>query len=175
MEKILINNDNLKENDITHTVVRVKAFVLSNRNKILMAHSNNIYHFPGGHLEKGESLSECLVREIREETGIEIEDKEYEPFLKLDRYTKDYPRAGENRNSQIFYFEINANINSENVRRNISYTEREKEGDFKTVLLDFDNIEEILVDNSKEFPKAEALTIEMLPVIERFKKIKTDM
>ena len=28
---------------------------------------------PGGHIEVGESLEECAVREIKEETGIEIE------------------------------------------------------------------------------------------------------
>ena len=28
---------------------------------------------PGGHIEVGESLEECAVREIKEETGINIE------------------------------------------------------------------------------------------------------
>ena len=28
---------------------------------------------PGGHIEVGESLEECAIREIKEETGIEIE------------------------------------------------------------------------------------------------------
>lgn len=174
MERMLINYDNLEEKDITHTVVRVKAFILNNRNKILMAHSNNNYHFPGGHLEKGETLSECLIREIKEETGLDIEEKEYEPFLKLDRYTKDHPKVGENRNSQIFYFEVKVNLTSDDLSNNTNYTEREKEGDFKIVLLDFDNVEEILLDNSKEYPSAQVLTAEMIPVIETFKNMKKD-
>ena len=30
---------------------------------------------PGGHIEVGESLEECAIREVKEETGIEIDIK----------------------------------------------------------------------------------------------------
>ncbi len=29
--------------------------------------------FPGGHVEKGESMIECAIREVKEETGLEVE------------------------------------------------------------------------------------------------------
>lgn len=31
------------------------------------------YSFPGGHVENGESLTEAVIREVREETGLTIE------------------------------------------------------------------------------------------------------
>ena len=41
-------------------------------NKILLSHelNTNIYMSPGGGLEENESLSECCVREVEEETGL---------------------------------------------------------------------------------------------------------
>ena len=32
----------------------------------------NAWVMPGGHLEHGETMEECVIREVREETGIEI-------------------------------------------------------------------------------------------------------
>ena len=37
------------------------------------AHAGGTWCAPGGHLEKGESWEECARREVKEETGIEIE------------------------------------------------------------------------------------------------------
>lgn len=35
-------------------------------------HGKDSWCFPGGHLEYGESWKECAIREIKEETGIDI-------------------------------------------------------------------------------------------------------
>jgi 8-oxo-dGTP diphosphatase len=36
------------------------------------AHGQGTWTIPGGHLEFGESWAECAIREVREETGMEI-------------------------------------------------------------------------------------------------------
>jgi len=33
----------------------------------------NAWVMPGGHVERGETMEECVIREVGEETGIEIE------------------------------------------------------------------------------------------------------
>jgi 8-oxo-dGTP diphosphatase len=35
------------------------------------------YAFPGGHLEEGESMQECIIREIYEETGLRLRSVNY--------------------------------------------------------------------------------------------------
>jgi 8-oxo-dGTP diphosphatase len=38
----------------------------------VMQDGSHCWQFPGGHIEAGESVSRCAVRELREETGIEM-------------------------------------------------------------------------------------------------------
>tara|TARA_B000000460_G_C21471124_1_gene372648 strand:- start:588 stop:1037 length:450 start_codon:yes stop_codon:yes gene_type:complete len=54
----------------------VGALILNNQNKILLVKShkwiNSKYSVPGGHVEIGESLSSAIIREVKEETGLDI-------------------------------------------------------------------------------------------------------
>lgn len=54
--------------------------------KILLSYeiNTNVYMTPGGGLEKGESLEECVVRELREEAGYEVKPLEY--LLEFNEY-----------------------------------------------------------------------------------------
>lgn len=48
--------------------------IIIENGKILLSHELNtgVYMSPGGGLEEGETLEECCVRELREETGSEV-------------------------------------------------------------------------------------------------------
>ena len=60
----------------------VAAGVIEKENKLLItrrppeAHLSGFWEFPGGKKEEGESLTGCLLREIREELGIKVDIKE---------------------------------------------------------------------------------------------------
>lgn len=56
-------------------------------NKILLSHELNtgIYMTPGGGIEANETLEECCVRELREETGYEV--KPVKCFLTINEYS----------------------------------------------------------------------------------------
>lgn len=54
--------------------VAVSAFVQDSDGRILMIHrtDNDLYSIPGGGLEAGETVTEAVVREVHEETGIDV-------------------------------------------------------------------------------------------------------
>jgi len=59
--------------------------------KVLMgkrknAHGAGEYATPGGHLESGESYEACAKREVREETGIEIENIKFQFLANIKKY-----------------------------------------------------------------------------------------
>lgn len=56
-------------------VVAVTAFILDNAGQLLMIRrtDNDLYAIPGGAQEIGETISQTVVREVVEETGITVE------------------------------------------------------------------------------------------------------
>lgn len=55
--------------------VAVSAFIQDDRGRILMIRrtDNDLYSIPGGQVEPGETISAAAVREVKEETGVDIE------------------------------------------------------------------------------------------------------
>jgi 8-oxo-dGTP diphosphatase len=77
---------------ITHQAIEVSAALIFHHGKLLIAqrqadaHLGGLWEFPGGKREAGETLEQCLVREIREELGVEISVGEL-----FDEVTHAYP------------------------------------------------------------------------------------
>lgn len=63
-------------------MLKVTAALIKRDDKYLIARKRvgnlaGMWEFPGGKLEEGESLEECLKREIYEELGIEVQVDKY--------------------------------------------------------------------------------------------------
>src|ERR1017187_2822789 len=75
-----------------HISVEVRAALIFRDGKLLItqrhakAHLGGLWEFPGGKREAGETFEQCLVREIREELGIEISVGEL-----FEEVAHDYP------------------------------------------------------------------------------------
>ncbi|KAL6538886.1 Nudix (Nucleoside diphosphate linked moiety X)-type motif 1 [Orobanche minor] len=61
--------------------VAVVVFLLKERNVLLGRRRSSVgrdtFALPGGHLEFGESFEECAAREVKEETGLDIDKLQF--------------------------------------------------------------------------------------------------
>jgi 8-oxo-dGTP pyrophosphatase MutT (NUDIX family) len=143
MKEIIYNDSNLKEEEIYEWVKRAKVLVVNSKEEILIAHTNDSYYFLGGHVENNESDYECLVREIKEEAGIDYDPKINEPIVSIKYLLKDYPEVGINKGYISNYYVIYDDLLPD--PRNLNLTEGEKEGNLRMVYIHKDRILEEVV------------------------------
>ena len=129
MKSIIYNNDNLHEEDISRIVRRAKAIIVNDNHEILLACVNNNHHLPGGHVEENETYQECLIRELREELGVDVKFEKKDPIISIMYYSKNYPDKGVNTKTVARYFEVREDIKPN--LENTSLTEDEKNGGFE--------------------------------------------
>jgi ADP-ribose pyrophosphatase YjhB (NUDIX family) len=105
IEILKYNDDDLKDNEIDEVVTRVKAFIVSSKNNMLVGKDENGYQLLGGYVEANEDLSQALAKHIYNETGIILDSKDtIEPFYEIRQYNRDYKGSGINRMSDLIYF-----------------------------------------------------------------------
>lgn len=166
MKEVIYNYDYLENEDITEIVIRMKALIINNKN-IILGNENNIFQFPGGHLEDNETFEECLKREVLEETGIEIEDSEIKrPFMKVTYMNKDWPEKGKNRKCEIYYYLIETTKNP-NLDK-VNYTEHEKQGNFKIESIPLDESINIIEKNISKNEKNKVIAPDMIMAIKEY-------
>ena len=172
MEKIIYNVDNLKEEEMTEVVKRVKIFLINSKNELLLGYAHHDYQCPGGHVEENEDFINAINREVKEETGMELHIKEAEPFACAIGYYKDWPSPGKNRKIEIYYYEMKTDEKPN--LDNTEYTESEKEGNFELRYIPLEKVEKELIKNRDEYGDIHGVAKEMLEVLKVYKnKYKT--
>lgn len=166
MKEIIYNYDYLKDEDITEVVIRSKALIINGKN-IILGNEDNIYQFPGGHLEDKETFEECLKREVLEETGIEIDDNEVKrPFMKVTYLNRDWPEAGKNRKAEIYYYLIETNKNPD--INKVKYTDHEKQGNFKIECIPLNEATNVIENNISKNEKNKIIAPDMIMAITEY-------
>ena len=160
MKQLITNNYNLTDSDMTEVVKRVKVLLVNSNNDVLLGYSHNNYQFPGGHVEENETLVQAVNREILEETGIELNITNIEPFACAIGYYKDWPAEGKNRKIEIYYYEVKTDEKPN--LENTDYTENEKDGNFELRYIPLLNVENVLRTNAEEYGDKKGIAREMI-------------
>ena len=168
MKEVLYNYDNLTTADIDEVVVRTKGLLVNDKDEITLGYCHETYQFPGGHLEDGETLEECLLREIEEETGIKLTDASFKPFEKITHYSKNYRGTSKNRQNEIYYYVVKTNEVFDMNKSTL--TEDEKDGKYCPKTIPLKDVEQVLIDSIKEDKSNEVIVEEMLDAIKEYKK-----
>lgn len=167
MKTIITNKDNLREEDITELVKRVKVLLINSQDEILLGYAHNIYQFPGGHVEEGEPFIETINREIREETGMLLNLGSLEPFACAIAYYKGHPEPGKNRKNEIYYYEVKTDEKPN--LDNVEYTDNEKEGNYELRYIPLVNVETTLIENAEKYGNKKGIATEMVELFAIYK------
>lgn len=81
-------------------VVAAGGVVTNKEGKVLFIYRNEKWDLPKGKLDKGESLEECAIREVMEETG--VENLVIENFLKTTYHV--FKRNGKYKLKEVHWF-----------------------------------------------------------------------
>ncbi len=174
MKERVINPDNLSDEDIDFVVIRVKAIIVNDNNEVLTSFSDGGIQIAGGHVEEGEELIDTLKREISEEVGIILDEKDIigECFYKTIYYQKNFKECGKNRKSIIycFYVKTNKAINE----NNFHHTENEIKNNLCSKFLSFKEFEEFAnnVANNSENELNRGIAKEILNAWNEYKALE---
>ena len=80
--------------------VAAGGVVTNKAGKVLFIYRNNKWDFPKGKLDKGETIEECALREVEEETG--VKGLKIENFLKTTYHV--FKRNGKYRLKEVHWF-----------------------------------------------------------------------
>ena len=165
MKTIVINDFDLRDEDMLQVVVRVKGLLINSSGKILLAHNNDTYQFPGGHKEDEESIDECILREILEETGIELNIQEA-PFLCIKTYDNNYFGTGKRVINYVYYYRFFTDDIP--CFEKTHYDELELASEFNLFYVDFSDLKNFLTKNLEIGKIDEKICREMLIVADEY-------
>lgn len=105
IEIVKYNDDDLKDNEIDEVITRVKAFIISSKNNMVVGSDEEGFQLLGGYVNEGEDIISALTSLIYNQSGILLDGKDtIEPFYEIRYYNKDYKGSGNNRLSDLIYF-----------------------------------------------------------------------
>lgn len=123
------------------------CIVINDENKILLVHHNKgHWDFPKGHVESGETEIQTAIREVKEETGIDVQVNE------KYRYSTSYSPKEDVMKEVVYFLAKNTNSNT---TPQIEEVSEANWFEFKVAInkITYDNSREILIKLNNDLKK----------------------
>jgi len=93
----LVNNPvNLNLNEMTEITNKVRCIIVDKNSNILITNYAGMYMFPGGKVKNKENNNDALIRELKEELGIDFSSFKIDEFITYENYINNYNRVDNN-------------------------------------------------------------------------------
>ena len=174
--KIIINEDNLKNDEVNEFSSKVRCILINQNNQILVCNYGGTYLLPGGKIDGCEDNIDALIRELNEETGVLYNRNDFNPFCELQYFQKDYPKRDSdikiNRLVTTFYYL--GTYREINLDKQI-LSDKEIKSNFKLELIDINELENIILNNHNSNPRNIFFQKELLMIFNKFKNTKENV
>ena len=169
MKRIVINDFDLNDYEINSKNTKVRALLIHN-NQILVSNYGTAVLLPGGKIDYPETKEEALVRELKEETGIDYNLSELNELFLLEYYQKQYHTRRDTIENRLiktyFYYGHFKGLNENEMQR----TEREIQGNFSLELMTLERLQRRITETCID-PRDIFFNREMDTAIKVYKKV----
>ena len=103
----IINKNNIKDEDVSETNSKARVILKDEYGNIMISNYGGVFLFPGGSIEQGEDPYLAIIRELKEETGIDYKIGDLEELAVLEHFQYNYPKRDgniTNRKITTYYF-----------------------------------------------------------------------
>ena len=167
--KLVINEQNLKNNDIEEYNTKARALLINKENYLLVVNYGGTSLLPGGSINDNENIEDCLIRELEEETGTKYNIEELNYLCHLDYFQKKYPKRNSEIKNRLITTHYYIGKYKDTLPDKINLTTNEKEGNLKLELIHINELENIIINNNNNNPRNTYFQKELLTILKYYK------
>lgn len=173
MLKTLVINDENMQQEPAKRKMKSRAILTNSENEVLIANYGGVFLLPGGSIEEGENPYSAIIRELKEEIGVEFEIGQLKPFAKIKYFQPAYPqRNGKTEDIMAVTYYYLGKL--ESISENRSLTENERKDEFDVRFYNLRQIEDLLKNNNVGNPRRKYFDRELHEIIKEYKKEKIE-